>query len=107
MLSKLFVAASLALLAVATPTPGGSGNSGPANLCCQQTATANSVAGAGICAIVGVLVQDVTGEVASNCSPITGVGISGTSCTNAPVYCDDFYSSALIGINCSPIIINA
>jgi len=107
MFSKLFAVASLAVLAVATPTPGGSGDSGPANLCCTQTEQANSAAGAGILALVGLVVQDVTGEVGANCSPITGVGVSGTSCTNAPVSCNDFYSAALVGVNCSPIIINA
>ena len=80
----------LAVLAVATPTPGGSGDSGPANLCCQQTATAGSAAGAGILALIGVVVQDVTAKIGLDCSPISAVGVgSGNACQASPVCCQN------------------
>ncbi|KLO17346.1 hydrophobin-251 [Schizopora paradoxa] len=103
MFSKLAVLASLAIFAVATPT---GVSSGPANLCCDQTQTANSAAGAALLGSIGVVIQDVTGLVGSDCSPITGVGVSGTSCTNDPVDCQQFFAQSLIGINCSPIDIS-
>lgn len=110
MFSKLAVIASLAIFAVATPTPGGQPSSGT-NLCCDQTQTAGSAAGVALLSSIGVVVQDLTAIVGSDCSPITvsstvfpgtldvakmdcrflqGVGVSGTSCTNDPVNCQNF-----------------
>jgi len=106
MLYKLVILASLAVVAVATPTPNGAPSSGPVNLCCDQTQTAGYAAVLATLGSIRVVVQDLTAIVGTDCSPITGVGVSGTSCTNDPVDRQDFFSQSLIGVNCSPIDIS-
>lgn len=74
MFSKLAVSAlaPLAIFAVATPTPNGvATSSGPANLCCAETQTAGSAAGLAALGSIGVVLQDVTAIVGTDCSPIT------------------------------------
>jgi len=107
MFSKLAVLASLAIFAVATPTPNGAPvSSGPANLCCGQTQTAGSTAGLAGLGSIGVVIQDLTAIVGTDCSPITGVDVSGSSCTTDPVDCQQFFAHSLNGVNCSPIDIS-
>ena len=82
MLSKLFAFSTLAILAVATPTPGGGGGSGGSCStgpiqCCQTTTEASDPAAAGILALLGVVVQDVNILVGLTCSPITVIGVGG------------------------------
>ena len=115
MFSKLFVAASLAILAVATPAPWGSPGSTTANACCTSTTTAGNSAFAGLFESLGIDVSDVNVPIGLGCSPITVcfglifmcvlsfdkkniqvVGVSGTSCTNDPVSCDQIFSKLLL-----------
>ncbi|KLO13694.1 fungal hydrophobin [Schizopora paradoxa] len=99
MFSKLFVAASLAILAVATPMPNGEPT---ANACCTSTTTAGNSAFASLFKSIGIDVSDVNVPIGLGCSPITVVGVSGTSCTNDPVSCDQIFSPSLVGLNCVP-----
>ncbi len=88
MQSKIFALATLALatLAAATPTrrqdsPSNQCNTGSLQ-CCESTqdATSSSVAGLlGLLGLLDVILGDLTGQVGVTCSPITGVGVSGTS----------------------------
>jgi len=117
MFSKLAILAPLAILAAATPVPTGDGpygGDGPANLCCVSTQSASSTAGSILLGLVGVAVGDVTALVGGTCSPLTVsptskfifsylnayhhfviiakvIGVGGTSCTNNPVTCQDYY----------------
>ena len=82
MFSKLFAISTLAILAVATPTPGESPSActtGPIQ-CCDSTEKASDPAAAGILKSIGVVVQDVDALVGLTCSPVTviGVGSSGS-----------------------------
>ena len=73
MFAKVFTVASLAILAVATPTPvpaGSQCNTGEIQ-CCNTVQNANSNALAPILGLLGVVVQDVTALVGVNCSPIS------------------------------------
>ena len=84
MLSNIYAITTLAmsLLAVATPTPGGEPASqcstGPIQ-CCNSVQNADSPAAAGILALLGIVVQDVTAQVGLTCSPITVIGVGGSS----------------------------
>ncbi|KDQ62772.1 hypothetical protein JAAARDRAFT_203825 [Jaapia argillacea MUCL 33604] len=108
MFSKLSIAlaASLAILAVATPTPGEPASScttGPIQ-CCNSVEAANSPAAAGILASLGIVVQDVTALVGLTCSPITAVGVgSGSSCSASPVCCTDNSHGGAVSIGCVPV----
>ncbi|EKM55432.1 uncharacterized protein PHACADRAFT_95750 [Phanerochaete carnosa HHB-10118-sp] len=102
MFSKLTVFATLALplLAAATPT---ARNSQPTTACCDSTESANSAAGAAILAGLGVVVQDVTGLIGLDCSPITAVGVGdGNACSSQTVSCSNGIIGG-IGIGCAPI----
>ena len=72
MFSKLAVAASLAILAVATPTPQSAGqcNTGPVQ-CCNSVQSAGSDPVASILGLLGVVVQDVNVPVGLTCNPIS------------------------------------
>ena len=49
-----------------------------------------SAAAAGILSVVGVGVQDVTGMIGLQCSPLTVVGVgAGSSCSQQPVCCQN------------------
>ncbi|KLO19514.1 hypothetical protein SCHPADRAFT_935308 [Schizopora paradoxa] len=73
------------------------------NACCDSTTTSGAAGIADLLKSIGVVVQGANVPIGLDCSPITGVGISGTSCTNDPVTCDQVDAKSLIGINCTPI----
>ncbi|EJD00379.1 fungal hydrophobin [Fomitiporia mediterranea MF3/22] len=106
MFSKFAALASLALLAVATPTPGGEPASqcstGPVQ-CCNTVTTAGDPAAAGVLALIGVVVQDLTVPVGLTCDPITVIGAGGSGCSANPVCCEDNSHGGLISIGCVPV----
>lgn len=83
--SKLSAFATLALatLAAATPTRRQSNQCNTGSLqCCESTQDASSSTVTGLLGLLGlldVILGDITGQVGVTCSPITGVGVSGTS----------------------------
>ncbi|EIW52195.1 hydrophobin [Trametes versicolor FP-101664 SS1] len=107
MFAKFFTIASLAILAAATPTPGGepasSCSTGPVQ-CCDSTAKANSAAATSILDSIGVVVQDVNALVGLDCSPISVVGVgAGNVCSAEAVCCQDNSHGTLISIGCLPV----
>lgn len=73
------------------------------NACCDSTTTAGATGIASLLASIGVPVQGANVPIGLGCSPLTIVGVSGTSCTNDPVTCDQVESTSLVGINCTPL----
>ncbi|KLO19516.1 hypothetical protein SCHPADRAFT_935309 [Schizopora paradoxa] len=73
------------------------------NACCDSTTTSGAAGIAQLLQSLGLVVQGANVPIGLGCSPITVVGVSGTSCTNDPVTCDQVDSTSLIGINCTPI----
>ena len=75
MFSKLAIFSSLAILAVATPTPGGGSSGGQCNTgpiqCCNSSGKASDPAIATLLASVGVVVQDRNVLIGATCKPIT------------------------------------
>ncbi|KAI0738363.1 fungal hydrophobin-domain-containing protein [Daedaleopsis nitida] len=109
MFSKLFTITALAILAVATPTPGGGGEP-PASCstapiqCCQSTGKASDPAISGVLGGLGIVVQDVNALVGVTCSPISVVGVgSGSSCSANTVCCADNSYGGLVSIGCVPV----
>ncbi|KLO15763.1 hydrophobin-251 [Schizopora paradoxa] len=86
------------ILAVATTSLAQTGNA-----CCNSVQSSSSQSITSLLGAIGVVLQGVNVPIGLDCSPITGVGVSGTSCTNDPVDCDQIIASALVGINCTPI----
>ena len=72
MFAKLTIVSSLALLAVATPTPQTSSqcNTGPIQ-CCNSVQSASSSSVAPLLGLLGVVVQGVNALVGINCTPIS------------------------------------
>ncbi|KAM5537109.1 hypothetical protein V8D89_009255 [Ganoderma adspersum] len=89
---------SLPILAAA-----GSCNTGDVQ-CCNSLEESNSAAGAGILSAIGINVQDVTGLIGLQCSPITAIGVgSGSSCSQQPVCCQNNNVGGLVSVGCVPI----
>lgn len=82
--SKLSAVVTLAIVtfAAATPTPNGGGtdqcNTGSAQ-CCQSVQSASTPSVASILATLGIVGQGATVPVGVTCSPLTIIGVSGTS----------------------------
>ncbi|KAH9944643.1 fungal hydrophobin [Amylocystis lapponica] len=70
--------------------------------CCQSTEAANSVTGAALLGLLGIVLEDVDVLLGLDCSPITVVGGSGI-CDASPVCCSDNSVGDLISIGCVPI----
>ncbi|KAF8984469.1 hydrophobin 2 [Cyathus striatus] len=103
---------ALATLAVATPArrniPASSctGSTG-ALQCCDSTGQATDPAISKLFGPLGIVVQDVTGLVGVTCSPISVVGVGGSSCTAQPVCCTNNSFNGVVALGCSPVDINA
>ncbi|KAJ3876757.1 hydrophobin 2 [Lentinula edodes] len=96
-----FVAAALATLAAATPTPRDTCSTGPIQ-CCNDVQSAKSSGAAAILGLLGIVLQDLDVLVGLDCSPITVIGLGSSSCSAQAVCCED-NSSSLISIGCLPI----
>ncbi|KAI0643539.1 fungal hydrophobin [Trametes meyenii] len=108
MFSKLFIISALAILAVATPTPGGAPGAGSCSTgpiqCCESVERAGSADAANILKSIGVVVQDVNAMVGLTCTPINVVGVgSGSSCSANAVCCENNSFGGLISIGCAPV----
>ncbi|KAF8153770.1 fungal hydrophobin-domain-containing protein [Crassisporium funariophilum] len=110
---KVLSALALVTLAAATPTrrtgepttPASQCNTGDLQ-CCNSAQAANSPAAAGLLALLGVVVQDVTALVGITCSPITAIGVGGNSCSAQPVCCSNNSFNGIVAIGCTPVNIN-
>ncbi|OSC99926.1 fungal hydrophobin [Trametes coccinea BRFM310] len=83
--------------------PSGNCNTGPIQ-CCNQVGKANE----GIFgALLGLLEMVVDPEVlvGVQCSPLSAVGVGGSSCSATPVCCENNSEGGLISIGCIPIIL--
>ncbi|PAV22587.1 hydrophobin [Pyrrhoderma noxium] len=104
MIKKFAAVASLAVLAVATPTPtGGQCNTGPVQ-CCQSVQDSGSGGLVStLLGLLGVVLDGVNVPIGLTCSPISVIGLGGNSCTAQPVCCDNNSFNGLIAIGCTPI----
>ncbi|KIJ33725.1 hypothetical protein M422DRAFT_130898, partial [Sphaerobolus stellatus SS14] len=65
--------------------------------CCNTVESASSPAAAGILALLGIAVQDVSALVGLGCTPITVIGVAdGANCAQQPVCCTDNQFNGLV-----------
>ncbi|OCH93160.1 fungal hydrophobin [Obba rivulosa] len=74
--------------------------------CCEQVESADSLAGSLLLGLLGIILKDVTLLIGATCSPITVIGIGGSSaCSSNVVCCSDNAVGGLISIGCVPVIL--
>ncbi|KAL5533863.1 SC3_1 [Sanghuangporus baumii] len=101
------VVSSLAILAVATPTPQSVSQCNTGELqCCNSVQSSSSDAISALLGLLGVVLQGVDVPVGVTCSPITVVGAGSGGCSAAPVCCENNKFNGLISLGCTPININ-
>ncbi|KAK0493630.1 hydrophobin-251 [Armillaria luteobubalina] len=101
-----------ALLALATATilPRGGGDGAACSAtgtaqCCQSTENPSDLSPSTVAllGLLGVVVGDLTADVGLTCSPISVIGVGGTSCDSQTVCCDNNNFNGVIALGCSPI----
>ncbi|KAL5514032.1 hypothetical protein ACEPAG_2793 [Sanghuangporus baumii] len=106
MFVKLTVFASLALLAVATPMPGGEPASSCSTApiqCCDSVQPAGSDSVSKELGLLGIVVQDLDVLVGLTCTPVTVIGAGSSGCSASPVCCEDNSHGGLVSIGCVPV----
>ncbi|KAH8092524.1 hydrophobin [Cristinia sonorae] len=105
----IFTSTVLAIATLATATPHIVSRNLPASecstqpvQCCDNTFTEGSAAGAALLESLGIPIQDLNALVGQGCSPLSVVGVGGTSCSANPVCCQD-NSHSLISLSCVPV----
>ncbi|KAF5329813.1 hypothetical protein D9619_009333 [Psilocybe cf. subviscida] len=85
---KLAGLTTLAIVTLAAATPTGTDPSNQCNTgslqCCNSVQAANSASIAGLLGLLGIVVSTLTGQVGVTCSPITAIGLGGSSCSAQP-----------------------
>ncbi|ESK87626.1 hydrophobin 1 [Moniliophthora roreri MCA 2997] len=114
---KLFTVATLATLATfvaAAPTydpyghhdtPVAKCNTGDVQ-CCNTVDNAHNKDIALLASLLGIVVQDANVPIGIQCNPIDVIGISGNSCTQQPVCCDENNFNGLVAVGCTPVNVN-
>ncbi|KAG7094394.1 hypothetical protein E1B28_007994 [Marasmius oreades] len=111
MFNKFFAISALTSLAAATALPGGGGGSGGSETqCCKQVQQASDVdpiTKSTILSLIGIDLDDVTGIVGLNCSPITVIGGHNGACSGGTteVNCTDNSHGNLISLGCIPVTV--
>ncbi|PBK59391.1 hydrophobin-domain-containing protein [Armillaria solidipes] len=73
--------------------------------CCGSTESASDVSSgvATLLGLLGVVVSDLTANVGVTCSPISVIGVGGTSCSSQAVCCDNNHYNGLVALGCTPL----
>ncbi|KAK0212025.1 hydrophobin-251 [Armillaria fumosa] len=100
----------LLTLATATILPRGGGSGAACSAtgtaqCCESTQNPSDLSPSTVAllGLLGVVVGDLTADVGLTCSPISVIGVGGTSCDAQAVCCDDNKFNGVIALGCSPI----
>ncbi|KAH9857634.1 fungal hydrophobin [Lenzites betulinus] len=91
-------ALALPLLAAATSNC----NTSPIQ-CCNSLESTDSAAGSALLGVLGIVAQDVTGDIGLQCSPISVVGAGSSSCSASPVCCENNNVGGAVSIGCVPV----
>ncbi|PBK59390.1 vegetative mycelium hydrophobin 1, partial [Armillaria solidipes] len=71
--------------------------------CCDSTESVSFPNVATLLGTLGVVVGDLTANVGVTCSPISVIGVGGTSCSSQTVCCDDNHYNGLVSLGCTPL----
>ncbi|PIL33107.1 hypothetical protein GSI_04556 [Ganoderma sinense ZZ0214-1] len=72
--------------------------------CCNHVEDSKSASGSALLTALGINLQDVTGQIGLQCSPLSVVGVgAGNSCTASPVCCQNNNVGGLVSLGCVPI----
>ncbi|KAF9492384.1 hydrophobin, partial [Pleurotus eryngii] len=99
----------LPLLAAATAIPrtdpAPSCSTGSLQCCNSLEDASNPIVGL-LAGLLGIVLGPITAQVGLTCSPITVIGVGGTSCSAQTVCCTGNSFNGLIVVGCSPINIS-
>ncbi|KAF9039627.1 fungal hydrophobin [Hymenopellis radicata] len=82
--------------------PAGSCNTGPIQ-CCNSVQSGSSDPVSILLGLLGIVLPDLNLLVGLTCSPISVIGVGGSSCSASPVCCQDNSHGGLISIGCIPV----
>ncbi|KAH9857643.1 fungal hydrophobin-domain-containing protein [Lenzites betulinus] len=71
--------------------------------CCNSLESTDSAAGSALLGVLGIVAQDVTGDIGLECSPIPVVGAGSSSCSASPVCCENNNVGGTVSIGCVPV----
>ncbi|EIN04580.1 fungal hydrophobin, partial [Punctularia strigosozonata HHB-11173 SS5] len=79
--------------------------------CCDSVQSSSDPVTSLLLGLLGIVAGGVDVPIGVNCSPITGIGLGGNSCSASPVCCTNTNNasgvlSGLIGIGCVPVDIS-
>nr|BAB84546.1 hydrophobin-263 [Pholiota nameko] len=98
---------SLPILATANVLPRQDNQCNTGSLqCCSSVQSSSSSLVAILLGLLGVAAGGLTGQVGVTCSPITVIGVSGTSCSEQPVCCTGNTFNGVIATGCTPVNVN-
>ncbi|KAK0476336.1 hydrophobin-251 [Armillaria novae-zelandiae] len=108
MLARLSSVALLALplLASATavvPRDDGASCATGTTQCCDSVQSPSSNVVQTLLGLLGIPIGSVTANVGVTCSPISVIGVGGTSCSNQVVCCENNSFNGVVALGCTPI----
>lgn len=73
--------------------------------CCDSTESASDLSPSTVTlfGLLGVVVSDLTANVGVTCSPISVIGVGGTSCSSQTVCCENNSFNGVVALGCTPI----
>ncbi|KDQ25476.1 putative class I hydrophobin superfamily, partial [Pleurotus ostreatus PC15] len=71
--------------------------------CCNTVEEAKSTKSTLLLGLLGVVLSNLDVLIGADCSPITAIGIGGTSCSLQAVCCENSSFNGLIALGCVPI----
>ncbi|KAK0184197.1 hydrophobin-251 [Armillaria mellea] len=71
--------------------------------CCDSVQSPTSSAVQTLLGALGIPIGDVTANVGVTCSPISVIGVDGTSCSNQVVCCQNNNFNGVVALGCTPI----
>ncbi|KAF9027197.1 fungal hydrophobin [Hymenopellis radicata] len=101
-LAALAAAAPASEASTPAPVPAGNCNTGPIQ-CCNSVQNASSPSVQSLAGLLGIALGSITAQVGLDCSPISVIGVGGSSCSANPVCCEDNSNGGLISLGCLPV----